>query len=445
VVWGCLLVCGGGAVSLAQTPADVLVGVTWSDGTLVSFDPSSGAILQSHLPLDATKSFIALAYDRNHGKLHALSQVDHLLYTVNRDTLQIANVVPIRIPIVPFSDVTALAYDPGTDTLYATIGHWDNYPAGPIWDELAKVNPWTGDTTVLGRIDGPWITSLAWSETESALYALGVDGAGAWDSPDTTQVLRIDPATAAFTTAYVTPYHVMLGMAFKEPATFYSWINETSRFFGQIDLAAQGLTPLGSDAASGAIGAMLLKTFDLPPAPAPPASSPVAFLVQGHVTDVSDPLGRLRGQVRRGQMFRGQINYDAGLPFKPFISGQNSYGISIQSGKLRYVAPSYAAELINNRLETTDQGPTDEFQLRGDTPSGTLISWTLIDTSGNAVDTGDSLPLTFDLSRWQTNVLTVAAYDACCRDPIYRFTGRVDDIRRRPGAVPRSLPRPGRR
>jgi hypothetical protein len=373
------------------------------------------------------------------------SQVDRLLHTVNRDTLQVSNVVAIRIPVAAFSDVTALAYDPGTDTLYATIGHWDNYPAGPTWDELAKVDPWTGDSTVLGRIDGPWITSLAFSESEGVLYALGVAGAGSWDSPDATQVLRIDPATAAFTTVYVTPYHAMLGMAFKEPATFYSWINEVSRYFGQIDLAAQVLTPLGSDAATGAIGAMLLKTFDLPAAPVPPLSAPVGFLFEGHVTDVSDPLGRLKGQVRKGQSFRGQINYDAGLPFKEFVSGDNSLGIALQSGKLRYIASTYAAETINNRLETNDQSPTDQFRLRADTPSGAVISWTLVDTSGNAVDTGDSLPQDFDLSRWQTNVLTVAAYDACCRDPIYSFSGRVDDIRRRPGPAPRPLPRQARR
>lgn len=443
----CLLVCLSGAVGLAQASAgDVLVGVTWSDGALVSFDPSSGEILQNHVQIDVNENFIALAYDRDHGKLYALSQGDHALYTLDRDTLQLANVVPLRIVSTPgLTDVTSLAFDPETDTLYTAIGHWEDYPAGPIWDELARVDPWTGETTALGRIDGPWITSLAFSETERVLYALGVSGAGSWDSPDTTRVLRIDPSTAASATVYVTPYHTMLGIALKEPGTLFSWINGSTHWFGRTDLPAPSLTPLGSDDASGPIAAMLVKTFDLPPEPVPIVSSPVGFLFTGHVTEVSDPFGRLRGLLRQGQSFRGQLNYDAGVPFKPLITGETSYGISLQSAKLRYLAPSYAASIVNDRLDPGDQSPTDEFRLRGDAPSDVVISWTLTDRSGNAVEVGGRLPESFDLSRWQTNTLTVTRYDPCCREPIYRFVGRVDEIRSRPGPVTRPLPRAGRR
>lgn len=447
VVCVCLLLHGGGAVGVAQaSPGDVLVGVTWSDGTLVSFDPSTGATLQRHVQIDPSQSFIALAHDRNHGKLYALSQGDHTLYTLNSDTLRLANVVPLRIdrPVPGVTDVTSLAYDPFTDTLYTTIGHWDSYPEGPIWDELARVDPWTGDLTVLGRIDGPWIASLAFSETDRVLFALGVYGAGSWDSPDATHVIRIDPSTAAFDTLYVMPYHTVLGMALKEPATFFSWINWTSHFFGQTDFPALSLTPLGSDESSGAIGAMLVRTFDLPPEPVEALSTPVGFLFKGRVTEIADPLGRLGGRVREGQGFRGQLNYDAGLPFQSGIRGRtNPYGISFQSGRLGYSAPSYAAGIMNDRLDPADPGPTDEFRLRGYAPSGVVISWTLIDPSGNAVEIGDTLPEDFDLSRWQTNVFSVALYDPCCRDAIYRFSGRVDEIRRRPGQVIRSLPRRG--
>jgi hypothetical protein len=447
VVCVCLLLHGGGAVGLAQAPpGDVLVGVTWSDGTLVSFDPSTGATLQSHVQIDPNQSFIALAHDRNHGKLYALSQGDHTLYTLNTDTLQLANVVPLRIDaLVPgVTDATSLAYDPFTDTLYTTIGHWDSYPEGPIWDELARVDPWTGDVTVLGRIDGPWLAGLAFSETERVLFALAVYGAGSWDSPDTTHVIRIDPSTAAFDTLYVTPYHTVLGMALKEPSTFFSWINWTSHFFGQTDFPALSLTPLGSDEASGAIGAMLVRTFDLPPEPVQTPSSPVGFLFKGRVTEVSDPLGRLGGRVHAGQGFRGQLNYDAGRPFQSGIRGRtNPYGISLQSGGLGYFAPTYAAWIMNDRLDPADPGPTDEFRLRGYAPTDVVISWTLMDRSGNAVDVGDRLPEDFDLSRWQTNSLTVTRYDPCCRDPIYRFSGTVDELRRRPGQVIRSLPRRG--
>jgi hypothetical protein len=445
----CVLLCGAGAIGPAQaSPGDVLVGVTWSDGALVSFDPSSGQILQRYVPVDprnGDESFIALAYDRNHGKLHVLSQVDRTIFTINADTLQLANVVPLRIDVSGgATDVTGLAYDPTTDTLYATVAHGPDSGVA-AWDELVKVDPWSGETSDVGRIDGPWITGLAFHETERMLYALGVSAAGSWDSQDTSRLIRIDPATAAFETVSQTDYHTMLGLALKEPGAFFSWINGTSHFFGETSLLAPGLTPLGGDDASGPIAAMILKTFDLPPQPVERDSSPFGFLFEGRVTAISDPHGRLRGLVHKGQAIRGQINYDATAPFKSFVSGEIATGVSLQSGKLRYIAPDYAASIMNDRLDPGDAGPTDEFRLRGYTPSNVVISWTLVDRSGNAVDAATSLPQDFDLSRWQTNTLSVTAYDACCRDPLYRVTGTVDDIRRRPGPGTRPLKRPGRR
>src|SRR5262245_4173431 len=177
-----------GDAGLAQTPGDVHVGLTWSDSTLVSFDPASGEVLQRHVQVDPTRSFIALAYDRNHGMLHALSLEDRALTTLNADTLQLANVVPVRVDAgAPgVTEVTSLAYDPTTDTLYAAIGHWEDYPAGAIWSELAMLDPWTGEVIVVGRILGPWITGLAFSETERILYAQAVYAAGSWDSPEMT-------------------------------------------------------------------------------------------------------------------------------------------------------------------------------------------------------------------------------------------------------------------
>ena len=444
----CLLVLGSGATGRAQVLPDVLVGVTWSDGTLVSFDPASGAILQSHVQLDATKSFIALAHDRNHRKLYALSQEDRALVTLDTETLQRANVVPVRIglPAPGVTEVTSLAYDPLTDTLYTTIGHWADYPAGPIWDELARVDPWTGTVTVLGRIDGPWLAGLAFSETERVLYGLGVYGAGSWDSPDATHVLRIDPSTAAAESVYVTPYHAMFGFALKEPGIFYSFINWTAHFFGLTDVPALSLTTLGSDDAIGAVGAMVVRTFDLPPEPVERPESPIAFTFSGRVTEVSDPLRRLGGKLHAGQPFRGQLGYDAGLPFRSALPGENHrFGIGLQVGRLGYLVPSYAAWIMNDRFDPADPSPTDEFRIRAYASSDLVISWTLVDRSGNAVEVGDRLPENFDLSRWQTNELSVTRYDPCCREPVYRFVGRVDEIRRRPGEGLRHLPRPGRR
>lgn len=452
----CLVFCTGGATGLAQNPGDVLVGVASTDGSLVALDPASGAILHTYVQIDPTVSFSSLAFDRNHGKLHALSLGDHVLYTLNAATLQVANVVPLRLvssgaedlgdsgtPTV--TEVTSLAYDPTTDTLYGVVGRWTNYPVGPISDDLVRVDPWTGDLTVLGRIDGPWITSLAFSEADRMLYGLGAIAAGPWDDPDPTRVIRIDPATVAAETVAVTPYHVVLGLALKDPGTFFSWVNGASHFFAQTDVATSSLTPLGDDA-GGVLGAMLVKSFDLPPEPVLFDSHPVGFLYKGRVSEVADPLGRLAGRIQPGQAFRGQITYDTTVPFLNVAPSRGgAYGITLQSGRFGLSAPEYAAAIANDRLDPADPGPTDEFRLRGTTSSGTVISWTLVDASGNAVAASDRLPADFDLAKWPGNTFVVTAWDPCCPEPIYSFTGRVDEIKPRPGLAVRPLPRSKRR
>jgi hypothetical protein len=457
VVWVCLLFCTAGAADLAQDAAgDVLIGVTSSDGSLVSLDPASGAILHTFVQIHPAASFSSLAFDRNHGRLHALSQDDHTLYTLDAATLQLANVVPLRLAppaavdlgdsLAPtVTEVTSLAYDPIGDTLYGVVGRWTNYPVGPISDDLVVVDPWTGDLTVVGRIDGSWITSLAFSESERVLYGLGVIAAGPWDDPDATRVMRIDPVTIGAETVAVTPYHVVLGLALKDPGTFFSWVNGSSHFFAQTDIPASSLTPLGDDA-GGSLGALLLKTFDLPPEPVVLDSQPVGFLYKGRVTEVADPLGRLAGRIQPGQFFRGQITYDRSFPFVNVVPGRGgAYGITLQSGKFALAAPGYAAAIAADRLAPADPGPTDEFRLRATTPSGTVISWTLVDAGGNAVAAADRLPADFDLSKWPGNTFTVTAYDPCCVEPVYRFTGLVDEIKPRPGLAVRPLPRTKRR
>src|SRR5262249_19854886 len=114
--------------------------------------------------------------------------------------------------------------------------------------------------------------------------------------------------------------------------------------------------------------------------------------------------------------------------------------ITFQSGRYSLAAPGYAAEIANDRLDPSDPGPTDEFRFRSTTPSDVVVSWTLVDASGNAVAASDHLPEEFDLSKWPANTFSVTAYDPCCLEPIYRFAGRVDEIKGRPGLAVRPLP-----
>ncbi|MCI0659090.1 MAG: hypothetical protein L0170_18710 [Acidobacteria bacterium] len=71
----------------AATPAlaqgDLLVGITWPDSLLVSFDPIQGVIVDTHLQLNPHERFRGLAYDRLHHRLYALARVSNNLYLID--------------------------------------------------------------------------------------------------------------------------------------------------------------------------------------------------------------------------------------------------------------------------------------------------------------------------------------------------------------------------
>lgn len=428
-------------------PADVLLGVTWADSALVSFDPARGEVLGRHTLLPPDWAFTGLAHDRSRHRLYALSQGSFVLTVIDTETLQTVDRVNLRVdPRFPgLTDTVALALDPGTGTLYTVVGRWTDYPAGPIWSQLAAIDTETGELAIVGRIDGPWIASLAFSETDRMLYGIGVYGAGPWDSPDPTHVMRIDPGTAEVETVFVTPYHTMLGFAVREPFTFFSWINWTSHFYGRTDLPEQTITPLGSADGVDVIYAMISRTFPLPPRAVPIPAQPVSFLMNGHVSDVWDPEGRLDGRVASGSRFAGQFSYDAAAPFKtPDPNSGPPYGISFAIEGLKYASSGLVASVVDDQYDWTAGSLTDSFQLTASAAPSARISWTLIDQTGEALQGAGKLPKSFDLPEWESNRFTVVGYDEQFERAVYAFSGSVDQSTRRDrrGIRPSSLPRP---
>jgi len=195
---------------------DNLIGITWNDSRLVSFDPDAGAVTEVHAQLNPYEGFLGLAYDPNHDKLYALSQVENNLYSIDPVTLDISHIGNLHINKSSSwgEDAGALVYDPVTDTLYTAIQHWDSGYTN-IWSELCKVDVNNAELTRIGNIDGPFITGLNHSEQDGQLYGLAVYGTGSWDSTYRSHVVRINPENAKMDVLFETPYHTVLGFAKK--------------------------------------------------------------------------------------------------------------------------------------------------------------------------------------------------------------------------------------
>ncbi len=400
---------------------------------------------QRHAQLNPYEAFRALAHDRNHGVIYALAQGSQNLYAIRTDTAQIRHIGNLRIDTrTPgFEDAGALAYDPHTDTLFTAVEHWQGPNFTRIYSEICKVDVTNGALTTLGRIDGPFIESLAFDEVEGTLYGLAVFGSGPFDSPFKTHVARIDPQTAAMELLFETPYHTMLGLASRRPLSFISWVNWTTQFYVETDLVTQSVTPLGASDNLDVLSAMIAKEFPLASRalPAPPVAATVE--IGGAIDLVWDPNGVLAGRIKPGQRFSGYFAYDATAPYKlPDPNGQRPYGVSVHVGTFRYAAEGLFAQVSNNFFSAAQQTVSDSFELQSFARNGASINWTLTDSTATALSGNDRLPEAFTLSAWDANSLVIASLDASNRPQYYLF-GHVDQ------AIPRSsvslLRRPFRR
>ena len=426
-------------VFLALAPSELgaadgdLVGVTWSDSVLISFDPESATVSQRHVQLNPYEAFRALAYDRNHGILYALAQGTQNLYAIRANTAQARHVGNLRIDTrAPgFEDAGALAYDPRTDTLYTAVEHWQGPNFTRIYSEICKVDVTNGALTTVGRIDGPFIESLSFDEVDGTLYGLAVFGSGPFDSPFKTHVARIDPETAAMELLFETPYHTMLGLASRRPLSFISWVNWTTQFYVETDLVTRSVTPLGISDEVGVLSAMIRQDFELGNRPLPVPPVPATLEIAGAIDLTWDPNGVLAGRIKPGQRFSGYFAYDVTAPYKlPDPNGQRPYGISLHVGSFRYAAEGLFADVTNNFFSAAQQTVTDSFELQSSARAGASINWSLSDSTATALSGNDRLPQAFDLSAWDDNSLVIAALDAGNR-PLYFLFGHVDHAVRR--------------
>jgi hypothetical protein len=102
-----------------------------------------------------------------------------------------------------------------------------------------------------------------------------VYGSGNWDSAYKASIVTIDPVTAAMTKVFETTYHTIMGLA-KKPGenAYFSWINWTTHFYGEVNLNTKNITVrANSDAVNVISGAMIYRNFYVASAPnLPPCS-----------------------------------------------------------------------------------------------------------------------------------------------------------------------------
>ena len=137
------------------TPGDRLLGITFSgdpNAALVSFDPVTGTILQTHLLLNPYELFVGMTFDRKHHKVYVVSEGTHNLYSIDPRTLAVRHVGNLRIArelgTVTF-DAGPLAYDPVGEILYTAINYRD-LGTGEAWPVLGRIDPATAEV-VIGR------------------------------------------------------------------------------------------------------------------------------------------------------------------------------------------------------------------------------------------------------------------------------------------------------
>ena len=429
------------ARAVAAAHKDHLIGITWGDSRLVSFDPYIGAVTEIHTQLNPREDFRGLAYDPNHNKLYALSQVENNLYSIDPMTLSTSHIGDVHIDRQTSwgVDAGALAYDTVTDALFTVIEHWDSDNT-TIWSELVEIDIENAALRRVGRIPGSFITSMDYNDQDGYLYGVATQGVGGWDSPYKSHVIRINPDNAVMSELFETPYHTVLGFA-KKPGknTYLSWINWTSHFYGEINLDTQTITPLGNADAVGVISALIYRNFDVGPTPLPLEEMPVSFSFTGHVTEVWDPYNLLNRTVAVGDNFSGEFSYDINAPYKdPDPNHAEPYGVSVTINGLNFFSKGFDVQVVNNKYDDTEDSVSDSFLFDSSREDSHLfpipmyfesISWQLTDYSGEALLNNNILPVSFDLSVWDENFFYISAGDDPYGEgPHYYISGVVETI-----------------
>lgn len=242
-----------------------ILGITWNKSTLVSFDPNSGLITEKHAWLDPKENFVGLAYDYKVNMLYALSQVSQKLYSINPLTRDVKLLGQLN---TGGNDVSGLTYNPITGNLNTLILLHDAGNTN-LRSQLAAINPNTLQVSVIGTIPNTICGSLCWRDSDGKFNAYMVRGEGAWDSPLKASIVTLDPATAAMTAIFETPYHAIMGLAKKSGQNaYYSAVNYNSHFYADVNLDTKKVTQLGSsDTVDVASAAMIARTFYVAPAP----------------------------------------------------------------------------------------------------------------------------------------------------------------------------------
>lgn len=245
-----------------------VLGITWDNSVLISFDPYTGTITEKHAWLRRRENFVGLAYDYNRNMLYALSQVTCNLYSINPITRDVKLIGKLN---TNGQDVSGLSYDPTQDVLFTVILYSGPAPRS----ELAKVNIDNANVTLIGKIADGTCNSLCWRAYDGQLTSYIVYGSGNWDCPYKASIVSIEATTAVMTTVFETTYHSIAGLA-KQPGqnAYYSWVNWTRHFFAEVNLNTKNITAIADSAAANVTsGAMIYRDFYVAPAPnLPPCS-----------------------------------------------------------------------------------------------------------------------------------------------------------------------------
>lgn len=250
-------------LSVGVGRADVL-GITFTNSWLVSFDPQSGVISQWHTQLDPIERFVGLAYNPTTSTIYASAQVSDNLYSIDPISLQTKKLGSKQVG--GGVDITSLAFDTNNGVLYATaVDGFGN-------SRLYAIETGSGVSPILvGTLDAPYVDSLSFNPDDGNLYGYSVPCSGPADSPCKASLIRIDPSDAQVTTLFQTPYHTVLGLA-KIPGedAYYTWVNSTSHTYGRLDVATSTISLLGdSDPVGVDSPAMIYQDFFVSSVPEP--------------------------------------------------------------------------------------------------------------------------------------------------------------------------------